>query len=67
MCVCRNKYVCNVPFTFPFIYDSAKLLNANQLINPKCTVCRQPNPVQKTEEHLFIDLEKLQVESMGCV
>ncbi len=35
-----------------------KLLNANELINPKCKLCGKP-PVSKSSNHLFLDLPNL--------
>lgn len=37
------------------------LINAVELINPKCKVCGA-TPVKKNTKHLFLDLEKLQPE-----
>lgn len=36
-----------------------KLLNATELLDPKCKVCRA-SPVLRASEHLFLDLERLQ-------
>jgi len=36
-----------------------KLVNAIDLIDPKCTTCLT-SPVIKTSEHIFIDLTKIQ-------
>jgi methionyl-tRNA synthetase len=38
-----------------------KLLNATELLNPKCKVCGNA-PAKKNTKHLFLDLEKLQPE-----
>jgi methionyl-tRNA synthetase len=37
------------------------LINAVELINPRCKVCGE-TPVKKNTKHLFLDLEKLQPE-----
>ncbi|MBN2052011.1 methionine--tRNA ligase [Candidatus Woesearchaeota archaeon] len=37
------------------------LINAVELINPKCKVCNN-SPVKKNTKHLFLDLEKIQPE-----
>ena len=36
-----------------------KLVNAIELINPKCTTC-DATPIIKSSEHIFIDLTKVQ-------
>ncbi|MBC8495764.1 methionine--tRNA ligase [archaeon] len=41
--------------------NCSKLLDAVELINPKCSVCGS-KPVVKSTEHLFIDLPKLNPE-----
>ncbi|CAD5113631.1 DgyrCDS2793 [Dimorphilus gyrociliatus] len=38
-----------------------KLMNAVELINPKCSICKEAPQVKKTN-HLFLDLPKLQDE-----
>ena len=38
-----------------------KLINATELINPKCTTCNCTPEVRKTN-HIFIDLPKIQPE-----
>jgi len=39
--------------------NCGKLLNATELVNPKCRICGT-TPVIKESEHLFIDLKKLE-------
>lgn len=36
----------------------SNLLNATELVNPKCKICNE-TPIVKTERHLFVDLPKL--------
>ena len=39
-----------------------KLVDPNELINPRCKVCNKSDIVFKKEKHLFLDLSKLQEE-----
>jgi len=38
-----------------------KLVNATELVNPKCKLCKS-SPVVRLSKHLFLDLQKLQPE-----
>ncbi len=40
----------------------SKLIDPNELINPKCKVCGKSEIIFKKEKHLFLDLSKLQEE-----
>ncbi|OAF66437.1 hypothetical protein A3Q56_05845 [Intoshia linei] len=53
-------YLCNFPDARGDQCDKCgKLMNAIELINSKCKMCKS-DPVRKTSDHLFIDLDKLQ-------
>jgi len=41
-----------------------KLVNAIDLVNPRCKICGSPHgpPVKRASKHLFLDLQKLQPE-----
>ena len=40
----------------------SKLMEPNELIDPRCKVCSKSNIIFKKEKHLFLDLSKLQEE-----
>ena len=47
-----------------FPRQCGKLVNAIELVNPRCKICGSPNgpPVKRASKHLFLDLQKLQPE-----
>jgi methionyl-tRNA synthetase len=47
-----------------FPLQCGKLVNAIELVNPRCKICGSPNgpPVKRASKHLFLDLQKLQPE-----